>query len=101
MISLIILGMCAGYGVRWTAKGNLGTDASVSFLVIHISTLVFLSQLITFQQLFPITPRPTQLHSFEDMAEVTQMMMKGRSPTFRHVTRTHRVDLDWLCERII
>ena len=49
----IILGMCAGYGVRWTAKGNLDTDASVSCLVIHISTLVFLSQSITFQQLFP------------------------------------------------
>ena len=28
------------------------------------------------------------------------MCLKGRSPTLRHISRTHRVDLDWLIERI-
>ena len=28
------------------------------------------------------------------------MMIKGRSPTMRHVSRTHRVALDWLFDRI-
>ena len=28
------------------------------------------------------------------------MTIKGRSPAMRHVARTHRVDLDWLWERI-
>ena len=28
------------------------------------------------------------------------MCIKGRSPSLRHVTRTHRVNLDWLIERI-
>ena len=28
------------------------------------------------------------------------MTVKQRSPTMRHVSRTHRVDLDWLFERI-
>ena len=28
------------------------------------------------------------------------MIVKGRSPTLRHVGRTHRVDLDWLFDRI-
>ena len=28
------------------------------------------------------------------------MIMKGRSPTMRHVSRTHRVALDWLLDRI-
>ena len=28
------------------------------------------------------------------------MIFKGRSPTMRHVSRTHRVALDWLCDRI-
>ena len=28
--------------------------------------------------------------------EVIKMIMKGRSPTMRHVSRTHRVALDWL-----
>ena len=28
------------------------------------------------------------------------MCIKGRSPNLRHISRTHRVDLDWLIERI-
>ena len=31
---------------------------------------------------------------------VIKMIMKGRSPTMRHVSRTHRVALDWIFERI-
>ena len=29
-----------------------------------------------------------------------KMILKGRSPTMRHVSRTHRVSLDWLFDRI-
>ncbi len=29
-----------------------------------------------------------------------QMINKGQSPNLRHVTRTHRVDLDWLFGRV-
>ena len=36
----------------------------------------------------------------EDNDAVIKMVIKGRSPNMRHVTRTHRVDLDWLYERI-
>ncbi len=36
----------------------------------------------------------------EDNDAVIKMCTKGRSPALRHVTRTHRVDLDWLFERI-
>ena len=28
------------------------------------------------------------------------MCIKGRSPNLRHIYRTHRVDLDWLVERM-
>ena len=28
------------------------------------------------------------------------MCIKGRSPLLRHVARTHRIDLDWLFERL-
>ena len=31
---------------------------------------------------------------------VIKMIPKGRSPTMRHVSRTHRVALDWLFDRI-
>ena len=33
---------------------------------------------------------------FEDNEAVIKMIIKGRSPTMRHISRTHRVALDWL-----
>ena len=36
----------------------------------------------------------------EDNDAVIKMTLKMRAPTLRHVARTHRVDLDWLFERI-
>ena len=40
------------------------------------------------------------LHVFEDNEAVIKMIFKGRSPTMRHVSRTHRVALDWLFDRM-
>ena len=39
------------------------------------------------------------LHVFEDNEAVIKMIIKGKSPTMRHVSRTHRVSLDWLFGR--
>ena len=39
-------------------------------------------------------------HVFEDNEAVIKMIIEGRSPTMRHVSRTHRVALDWLFDRI-
>ena len=39
------------------------------------------------------------LYIFEDNEAVIKMILKGRSPTVRHVSRTHRVALDWLFDR--
>ena len=36
---------------------------------------------------------------FEDNEAVIKMIIKGRSPIMRHVSRTHRVALDWLFDR--
>ena len=38
----------------------------------------------------------SQLCIFEDNEAVIKMIIKGWSPTMRHVSRTHRVALDWL-----
>ena len=35
------------------------------------------------------------LYVFEDNEAVIKMIIDGRSPTMRHVSRTHRVALDW------
>ena len=43
--------------------------------------------------------REALLYVFEDNEAVIKMIMKGRSPTMRHVSRTHRVALDWLFYR--
>ena len=40
------------------------------------------------------------LYIFEDNEAVIKMIIKGRSPTMRHVSRSHRVVLDWLFDRI-
>ena len=37
---------------------------------------------------------------FEDNETVIKMIIKGRSLTMRHVSRNHRVALDWLFDRI-
>ena len=40
------------------------------------------------------------LYVFEDNEAVIKMIIEVRSPTMRHVFRTHRVALDWLFDRI-
>ena len=40
------------------------------------------------------------LYVFEENETVIKMIIKGRSPTMRHVSRTHRVALDWLFDRV-
>ena len=48
-------------------------------------------------------PRVKKLYCmcvFEGNEPVIKMIINGRSPTMRHVSRTHRVALDWLFDRI-
>ena len=40
------------------------------------------------------------LYVFDDNEAMVKMIIKGRSSTLRHVSRTHRVALDWLFDRI-
>ena len=40
------------------------------------------------------------LHIFEDNEAVIKMIIRGRRPTMKHVSRTHRVALDGLFDRI-
>ena len=55
--------------------------------------------LILFLQMF--NPRVKKLYCTCSKTEaVIKMIIKGRSPTMRHVSRTHRVALDWLFDQI-
>ena len=40
------------------------------------------------------------LYVFEDNEAVIKVTVKGRSPTMRHVSRTHRIALDGLFDKI-
>ena len=40
------------------------------------------------------------LYAFEDNEAVIKMIIEGKSPAMRHESRTHRVALDWLFDRI-
>ena len=40
------------------------------------------------------------LYVFEDNEAVIKTIIRGRSPTMRHVSRTHRVAFDWLFDRV-
>ena len=42
----------------------------------------------------------SQFYIFEDNYSVIKMIIKGRSPTMRHESRTHRVAEDWLLDTI-
>ena len=44
--------------------------------------------------------RQEVLYVFEDNEAVIKMIIKSKSPKMRHVSRTHRVALDWLFDRI-
>ena len=48
---------------------------------------------------YPMSSGAVKLVIFEDNESVIKMVVKGRSPARGHVSRTHRVDLDWLFER--
>ena len=48
----------------------------------------------------PVSSGAAKLVILEDNDAVIKMCLKGRSPNMRHVPRTHRVDLDWLFERL-
>ena len=70
---------------------------SVTVILTHMQRIV--RTFITVRKLFSISPQLTQLYLFKDTAAVIQMIMRGRSPSWRHGTRTHGVDLDGLFQR--
>ena len=62
---------------------------------------MFWIMLILFTQNVNSSHREALLYVFEDNeAEIKMIYLTGRSPTMRHVSRTHRVSLDWLFDRI-
>ena len=48
----------------------------------------------------PMSTGRALLIIFEDNEAVIKMIVKKRAPQMRHVARTHRVDLDWLFQRL-
>ena len=64
------------------------------------TTLKFLQDIDYVPCNLPISDGSGRLMILEDNDAVIKMTIKGRSPNMRHVARTHRVDLDFLFERL-
>ena len=47
-----------------------------------------------------ISNQRAALFGFAEYDVVIKMIIKGRSPSIRHTSRTHRVNLDWSGDRI-
>ena len=60
----------------------------------HLNNVEFISSNVNSSR------KEALLFIFEDSEAAIKMIIKGRSPTMRHVSRTHRVALDWLFDRI-
>ena len=78
-------------------QGNLSTSPTrkkIPGKIDDLNNVDFISSNVNSSRQEPM------LYIFEDKEAVIKMIMKGRSPTMRHVPRTHRVALDWLFDRI-
>ena len=51
-------------------------------------------------QTVPLSFGRAKLYIFEDDEAVIKMILKGRSPNLRYMSRTQRIDSDWLWERL-
>ena len=77
------------------------SDAEENLTVIH-----YLIPLISYDMVdhvpsnIPEGSVPARLYISDGNKADIRMSIKGRSPNVRHVSPTHRVDLDWLFERI-
>ena len=74
-------GNCSRGTTKPKQKGNRDFD--------HLSHVDYVSTNAHFSQ------GESQLQIFEDNESAIKMIIKGRSPTMRHVPRTHRGALDW------
>ena len=75
-------------------RSSVQREADARCHCTHLQRSLFLRTLTTVWQLFSVSPQQTRLYLLEDTAAVIQMIMKGLSPSWRHGTRTHGVDLD-------
>ena len=78
-------------------QGNLfssPTRKKIHGKIVDLNNAEFISSNLNYSR------KEALLYIFEDNEAVITMIIKGRSPTMRHVSRTHRVALDWLFDRI-
>ena len=84
---------------RWNLQRNKPSRKQTKFRLQLSTTILNYATSIMFLQtrnLLVLAPCCT----FEDNEAVIKMIIKGRCPTMRHVSRTHGVALDWLFDRI-
>ena len=78
----------------------LSLEASLKFPIDQGNLIMMFTNIDSVPSNVQSSCQEALLYVFEDNEAVIKMIIKGRSPTKRHVSRTHRVALDWLFDRI-
>ena len=76
-------------------QGKIVPDPNKEFIQIH----EYLNNVDFVPRTMPLANQNATITIMEDSDPVIQMSVKGRTPTMRHITRTHRITLDWVVER--
>ena len=87
--TLCVLGSHTFVPISWMCKKQTSVSRSSTE-----------SEIISLDAGLRFSHQEALLYVFEHNEAVIKMIVKGRSPTMRHVSRTHRVALDRLFDRI-
>ena len=94
LIVAVLLGnMCQNDQERET-RLNLQRERIFMERLMILTFVAFISSIVNSSR------KEALLYIFEDNEAVIKMIIKGRSTTLRHVSRTQRVALDWLFDRM-
>ena len=91
---ILLLTRCRGESCCITNRPAKRPTHELQDKNLELSNVDYVSANVTSSQ------QAVMLYIFEDNEAVIRLIIKGRSPTMRHVSRTHRVALDWLFDRI-
>ena len=79
------------------AKGNFVRPSGERHSLTHSIGHMSLEMVVHDASNIPDHSLPSRLQIFEGNDAIIRMIIKCHSPNLRHVSRTHRVDLDWQC----
>ena len=90
------------WSVYWKVYPNLSPRETTPRVKHNVrrSTITNHENFIMLRKLFQPVGFSAALYVYQTIKAAIKIVVKSRHPSARHVTRTHRVDLDWLFEPV-